>query len=251
MKNKFKYYENKVVWIIGASAGIGKALAFELDHVGAKLILSSRSGTKLDDMGKSFKNKPLTIPFDVSNLIEFQSEANNIFKQYQLDYIIYLPAFYEPSNLSRLDFELINKTLSINLKSVFYLISIALPYMKKNPAVTLAITASVAGYMGLANAQPYGATKAGVINLVESFKAEHPTYSVKLINPGFVRTRLTDKNNFKMPFIISPGKAANYILKGLLTNKFEVHFPKKFTLLLKIIQKMPYWLYFKLLKKFT
>ncbi|TNF69755.1 MAG: SDR family NAD(P)-dependent oxidoreductase [Gammaproteobacteria bacterium] len=249
MKNHFKHYKNKFVWIIGASEGIGKALVFKLDQLGAKLILSSRNESKLYHLGQSLSQSPHVVPFDVSNLVDFQHKANDIFQQYNLDYIVYLPAFYEPSRLNNLDFEMVAKTIDINLKSVFYLIGITLPYIKQHSELTLGITASIAGYMGLANAQPYGATKAAVINLIESFKLEYPAYGIKLINPGFVKTQLTDKNKFKMPAIISAEKAADYILRGLIAKDFEIHFPKRFTFLLKCIQKTPYWLYFKLLNK--
>lgn len=116
----------------------------------------------------------------------------------------------------------------------------------------MALCGSVAGYIGLPGGQPYSATKAGVISLAESLYAEcGNSFDVKLISPGFVRTPLTDKNAFKMPMIVEPDVAAAAIADGLLTRRFEIHFPRKFTLLLKLLRLLPYRLSLRLTRNIT
>ena len=102
------------------------------------------------------------------------------------------------------------------------------------------------------NGQPYSASKAALINFAESLKVEVPDYiDVKIISPGFVKTEMTEKNDFEMPMMISSKEAAKYIVKGISSKKFEIHFPKKFTFFLKFISVMPYFIKFAITKKFA
>ena len=111
------------------------------------------------------------------------------------------------------------------------------------------LCASVAGYRGLPNGQPYSATKAGIINFAESLRAEQTNLDIKVINSGFVRTPMTDKNQFNMPMMIEPEQAAQAIFSGMKSKKFEIHFPKKFSLFMKLLRLMPASLYFKIAQK--
>lgn len=137
----------------------------------------------------------------------------------------------------------------MNLLGAFTLIDSVLPILKQQRSGQLALCGSVAGYNGLPGGQPYSATKAAVINLAESLKAENPQLDIKVINPGFVKTPLTDKNSFQMPMMVSPEYAAQAIAEGLLKRGFEIHFPKKFTLLMKLLRILPRGLYFFLVSK--
>lgn len=244
------FYTNKRIWIIGASEGIGNALAVHLDSLGAQLVLSSRNEAKLTDLADKLHQQASIISVDVSDYGCFQDAFNAATKTHNLDAIIYLPALYTPMTLENLELESVDKTIKANLTAVFSLFQLALPYLKDQASCTLAVTGSVAGYIGLPNSQPYAATKAAVINLVESAKAEHPEYDIKLISPGFVKTRLTEKNTFKMPALLTPEQAAKAIAKQLKSKRFEIHFPKRFTLLLKLIALLPYTLSLKLIKNF-
>ncbi|MBY7734722.1 SDR family NAD(P)-dependent oxidoreductase [Francisella philomiragia] len=242
-------FAGKTIWLIGATDGIGNALLKKLDNsIQANFIISARSIDKLQSISASLKNTAHAVDLDVAEFESFK-KGSNIALSYNPNYIIYLPAFYEPSLIADIAISNLNMTIQTNLTAVFYLIRFTLPYLKKNPKCQLAITASVAGYIGLPRSQPYAATKAGVINLVESLKAENPELDIRLINPSFVKTKLTDKNNFKMPALLQPEEAALSIIKGLESNKFEVHFTKKFTIILKLIAALPYKLYFKIAKK--
>ncbi|QLE79548.1 SDR family NAD(P)-dependent oxidoreductase [Francisella sp. Scap27] len=242
-------FVDKTIWIIGTTDGIGKALLEKLDtSIKADFILSARSKDKLQQIADNLINKSTVLEFDVADYQGFK-EKSELALEHNPDYIIYLPAFYEPSLISEITAENLQKTIDTNLTAVFYLFEFMLPYIKKHSTTQLAVTASVAGYIGLPKSQPYAATKAGVINLVESAKAENPELDIRLINPSFVKTKLTDKNNFKMPAILEAKDAADAIIKGLNSNSFEIHFAKKFTLTLKLIASLPYKLYFKIAKK--
>ena len=123
--------------------------------------------------------------------------------------------------------------------------------MKKKRSGHIAIIASVAGYCGLPNSLTYGATKAAIINLAEGIycQLKEKNINLSIINPGFVNTRLTKKNKFHMPFIISTKEAANIIYNGINKKKFEIHFPKKFTLIIKLLKLLPYKILFLIIKK--
>lgn len=234
-------YKGKKIWIIGASSGIGLALAKELHSHNASLILSARSKEKLNDLNNELGEKHVVLPLDVQDHKVMETAAQSIDK---IDSIIYLAAIYDPAPCADLDIQSVHNLIDINLKGAFNLITVALPLLNAQGQGQLALCGSVAGYRGLPNGQPYSATKAAVINLAESLKLEEPQLDIKVINPGFVRTSLTDKNDFKMPMIIEPEKAAKIIRKELLSRKFEIHFPKKFTIIMKILQILPYPLYF-------
>lgn len=240
-------YHHKTIWIIGASDGIGKAVTRLLDKQETKLIISSRNQDKLQTLSRELSSEVDIEAFDVGNYLNFEKSIQTVLNKHKPDYILYFPGYYEPAKIGNISNQLVDRTIAINLKSVFVLIESVFEYLKQNPSCVLAITASVAGYAGLPYSQPYAATKAAVINLLQSFKAEHKDFNIKLINPGFVKTKLTDKNNFKMPSLMEPNDAAVAILKGLTTKRFEIHFPKKFTRIMKVVSYLPYRLYFRLL----
>ena len=243
--SKTQTYQNKVIWIIGASSGIGEALARELASRGAMLALSARSKETLDNLRDSLNNENHKV-FEVdvcdANLITRKaSQIQDIFGK--VDSVIFLAAGYIPMKLDILDLTITKQIVEVNLLGAFHVVNSALPILKNQSHGQIALCASVAGYLGLPGGQPYSATKAGIINLAESLHAELPkSIDVKLINPGFVRTKLTDQNNFKMPMIIDSDEAAVAIADGLLKKQFEIHFPKKFTYLLKLLCILPYWL---------
>ena len=124
-----------------------------------------------------------------------------------------------------------------------------IPLLKKQNGGQLAFTGSVAGYKGLPKGQPYSATKAAIMNFTESLYVEEPGIDVRLISPGFVETPMTDMNDFEMPMVIKPDEAAKALAEGLLSNSYEIHFPKKFTFIMKFLRLLPHWLYFKITKK--
>ncbi len=237
----------KKIWVIGASTGIGHALAVELAKRGAVVNVSARDQGKLDALVVGLGPQHRSYAMDVAKAEDFDRVLSAMGP---VDSIIHLAAAYQPMSLLALDAKAVDDIVSINLGGTLNLIRAVTPLIKNGQIEQIALCGSVAGYCGLPNGQPYSATKAAVINLAQSLRAEAPaSIDVKLISPGFVRTPLTDKNNFTMPMMIEPEEAAVAIADGLLTNSFEIHFPKKFTFLMKIISLLPYPLYFPIVKK--
>ena len=242
----------KKIWIVGASHGIGKALAFELGQRGHQLAISARSQEALQHIHQKLpQGNHLVIDLDVSQAMQIQKALQQIQAEWQtLDSVIFMAAFYEPSSLLKLTQDNIEQTVAVNFTGALYLIQSVLSVFCQQQHGQIAICASVAGYRGLANAQPYAATKAALINLTESLNSEYGEWlDIKLINPGFVETRLTAKNDFVMPAQLSTDQAAVIIANQLNQKKFEIHFPKRLTFALKFLKVLPDFLYFKISQK--
>ena len=235
-------YTDEIIWIIGASSGIGAALAKELAVRGAKLALSARRKDTLDAIKATLGIDHKSFALDVTDPEMVMRTAQAIRAAYgRIDRVIFLAAAYTPMKLTGLDLAVTKQILDVNMLGAFHVIHAIVPIFKEQKAGQIALCGSVAGYTGLPGGQPYSATKAGIINLAESLRAELPeTIDVKLISPGFVKSELTDKNDFKMPAIISADQAAARIADGLLKSAFEVHFPKRFTCWLKLLTLLPY-----------
>lgn len=244
---KKQNYQDKIIWVIGASSGIGESLVKELASRGAVLALSARRTDELERLKNSLKGlRHEVFSLDVSELSAVINTAEAIYIKFgHIDSIIFLAAVYSPMKLDNLDPRAIQQMVEINLLGAFHVVHAVLPIVKKQSYGQIALCGSVAGYLGLPGGQPYSATKAGIINLAE---LPEPI-DIKLISPGFVRTALTDKNDFSMPMMISPTQAAVFIADGLLKNVFEVHFPKRFTWSLKLLQLLPYKLLLKITSK--
>ena len=241
-------YQDQVVWLVGASSGIGAALAKVLSQRGARLALSARRVEALQDLCASLgSDHHRVFPLDIADPQATQAVANTIKATMgSLHRVIFMAAGYDPMRLGALDIHQSRQIVTINLMGAFHLIHAALPLLREQHG-QMALCGSVAGYMGLPEGQPYSATKAAIINLAESLLAEESHHiDVKLISPGFVRTPLTDKNDFAMPMMIEPDQAAIAIADGLLSKRFEIHFPKRFTMLLKLLRALPYGLSLKI-----
>lgn len=244
--------KTQVIWIVGASQGIGRALAKALHAEGHYVVLSARSEESLEELSAELGERCEVRTVDVTSGESVLKTAEEIFQTHgRLDSGIYLAATYHPMQLVDLDAAKVEQTLAVNLQGAFSFVQSVFPEMKRRKAGQIVLVGSVAGYAGLPRSQPYAATKAALINLAESLylEAKGTGVDIKLVSPGFVRTRLTDKNDFDMPAIIEPDKAADFIARGIKSGKFEIHFPKRFTRLLKLLQLLPYALYFKLLGK--
>ena len=244
-------------WIIGASSGIGAGLARALAARGEVLCLSARSETGLREVLSTLRQEGqehLVLPMDVSRPQEIERALKQLRESWQrIDRVILMAGIYAPMSFGAMNLAQASNIIDVNIKSAFYLVEHVLPQLKKQERGKkqkrgqIAICASVAGYRGLPNGQPYGATKAALINFTESLKAEvGAQIDVKVINPGFVESRLTDKNDFYMPARISADKAGVYIARGLQKRSFEIDFPKRFTLFVRLMSFLPYGIYFRL-----
>lgn len=243
-------YKGEHVWIIGASSGIGRALAVHLHERGAQLILSARRETALEELREELGAHHRILAFDAAAPEAMKKAVDDVLSHTpRIHRIIFLAALYDPMRLDALNMAKVAEIIQVNLLGVFALIDAVLPVLLRQNSGQLAICGSVAGYIGLPNGQPYSATKSGVINLVESLRAECPkSIDIKLISPGFVRTDLTAKNAFAMPFILEPEAAAKRIADGLRGKAFEIHFPRRFSWILKFIRRLPYVLMIPILR---
>jgi short-subunit dehydrogenase len=239
-------------WIIGAGSGIGAALADKLSRQGVRLILSGRSPEKLEGVAQRMLN-PVTC--EVLDVTEVES-VNTVWQKISADrvpnLIVISSGDYVETPLSELSPEISRHLMEVNYQGVVNLMSALLPKCLEQ-GCQIAVVASLAGYTGLPKASAYGASKAAVINYIESLKLELLDTSVdlRLINPGFVKTPLTDKNQFKMPDLITAEQAATEIVKGLSGTAFEIRFPKRFARIMSFISLLPYRIKLSLIKRIT
>lgn len=240
--------KNKRIWLIGASEGIGEALAGKLASEGATLVISARNAERLAAVQAALPGQAHQIlPVDVTSS-ESLTQAWQSFAQNTPDIVIYNAGTYKPMDAQHMELDAIESMIDVNLRGAFRLVDAVLPAFLKQGRGHLVLVGSVAGYRGLPSAMGYGASKAGLIHLAENLKADLKGTGIKvqLVSPGFVKTRLTDMNDFKMPCMISPERAASYIADGLRSGRFEIHFPKRFSYVLKLLSLLPAWLYFRL-----
>ena len=238
-------YTKQNIWIIGASSGIGEALARELAAQGAHIILSARNEDKLNAINESLGGAHTVLPVDAGNAQNLLDAGQTIER---LDSVIFMAALYAPHSDTPKDIAFIHDMITVNLGGAFNTVNAVLPTFEKQGFGQIALCGSVAGYRGLPYGQPYCATKAAIINYAESLKIEleDKNVDIKIISPGFVKTPLTDKNDFPMPMIIDTNEAAKAITHGLKSYNFEIHFPKRFTLIMKTIDILPRCIFFPL-----
>lgn len=240
-------FEGKRVWIIGASAGIGAALARAFAREGASLILSARDAEALHKLADACGGGDV-VPLDLGKAEELEQAASRASQGGLLDIVICTAAFYEPARIADIDPAKAGAMLRVNVLGTLEVARRCPPHLRDGGQLVL--FGSVAGYFGLPGGQPYSATKAAVNNIAESLAAElAPRIDVRLVCPGFVRSRLTEKNDFPMPAIISAEEAAARTLRGLKGRSFEIHFPRRFTLAVKLLRLMPYRLALRLTRR--
>lgn len=244
------------IWLIGASSGIGRALAINLASQGANLALSSRREQELDNLKAEMHNPQshLIIPLDVSDEQQVFSAAEEISNNFtKIDRVIFMAATYKPNDISQMDIDFTKNLIDINLMGALYVTYAVMPILNRQNCGQFVLCSSVAAYTGLPGGQPYSATKAAITNFAESLYAENKNNNIdiKIISPGFVRTRITDKNKFHMPMIIEPEQAAEAIAKGLLKRSFEINFPKRFTYMVKFLRLLPYPIKLYITKKLS
>ncbi len=240
-----KTLKNKTIWIVGASSGIGAALAENLHERGARLVLSARSRDKLEALNIELDGIHEIEPLDICDFDAVQKAVDRIGG---IDIAIFLAASYTPGLIEKAEIEAVHQMIDVNLKGALNFIHCVYPRMIKAGSGQIVLCGSVAGYCGLPNSQPYSATKAAMINLAQSLRTEAKPHGidVRLISPGFVKTPMTSKNDFDMPMIIEPEQAAREIAEGLLSRRFEIHFPARFTWIVKILSLLPYPVYFRI-----
>jgi short-subunit dehydrogenase len=240
----------RVVWITGASTGIGAAVAEQLAAAGVTVAISARSAGKLAAAAQSHTNlKPY--PLDVTDAEAVTDCFDRIERELgPVDLVLAAAGTYSPVALDTFSPAPFRTMYETNFLGVVNVLTAALPALRQRRKGHIAWIASVAGYRGLPKAAAYGPTKAALINLAESLKPELDAdgVAVSVINPGFVKTPLTAQNDFEMPFLMEVDEAARRTIAGLAAGRFEVAYPTRFVAILKFARLLPYRLYFALIR---
>jgi len=252
MNTPLRHWQGRRIWLIGASSGIGAALAQAMLAAGAQVVLSARRADQLHQLAGA-SPAALVLPLDVLDAQAWGPAYRHILDSGKaVDLLVFCAADYRPEHIWEVSMAAAEATLRINLGSVYGALETVLPDMLARGHGGIALVASVAGYMGLPLACTYGPSKAGLINLAENLYGDlRPKgLDVYLINPGFVKTGLTEKNHFFMPALQTPQQAAAAIMRGMEKGQFEIHFPRRFTSIMKLLQWLPYRWRFALFSRF-
>jgi len=245
--------KQKKIWITGASSGIGKALAEKFALEGWKVAVSARRKEILNNM--AINKNISSYPLDVTNQDQVNNISSKVINDFgDLDICVFSSGTYDPKLEQEINIKQNKFVMETNFFGVLHCIKSVEKYFKDKKDGHISIVSSVAAYRGLPNSSGYGPSKAALTNLSESLYFDFKKHNVRisLISPGFIKTPLTDKNEFPMPFIKTPEFAAEKIFNGLTKSKtFEIHFPKELTLLLKILRVLPYRMYLFLIDKFV
>ena len=244
----------KVIWITGASSGIGKALALKFADNGWQVAISARRENLLNEISESNENIK-SFPLDVTDKVKCKEVFDQIKNHYgDIDICFFSTGTWNPKKEKDIDVEQIENVFKVNFFGTVNSIKAVEQHFKNKMDGIITIVSSIAGYRGLPNSTGYGPSKSALNNLAESLYFDFGRYNVRvcLVSPGFIKTPMTDKNDFKMPFLKTPEFAADEIYKVLINKKiFEIHFPKELTLTLKLFSFFPSKLYFYLVKKLT
>jgi len=242
---------DKVIWITGASSGIGKALAIKFANEGWKVAISARSENLLNEIAEAH-SYIFSYPLDVTDSEKCKLVFNNIKEKFKnIDISFFSTGIHDPKSEKSLDLNKVRQIMEVNFFGTVNTINAVYKYYKERKSGQISIVSSVAGYRGLPAGGAYCASKSALTNFAESlnFEMKRKNVRVTLVSPGFIKTPMTDQNDFPMPFIKSPEFAAEQIYQGLVKkNSFEIHFPKTFTIIMKILQILPNWIYFRLVE---
>jgi short-subunit dehydrogenase len=241
------------VWLIGASTGIGAATARRLLAAGSRVAISARQTERLSEVATGHANARVE-PLDFTDSTQVTAAWQRIRAAWGgIDLVLIVAGTHAEIRAWELTEQNAMALLETNLLAVIKTTAIVLPALLAQGKGAIGIVSSVAGYRGLPKALVYGASKAALINFTETLYLDlHPKgLGVYLVNPGFVRTPLTDRNEFRMPYLISADEAATAIVEGLVAGEFEIDFPKAFTRQLKFLRILPYRWYFALIRRVT
>lgn len=243
-------------WITGASTGIGAELAKRLAADGCRVAVSARGADRLKELAESNQDgKIVPVPVDVTDPGAVAAGFADVLAACGAtpDLVVLNAGIFEPMGADSFSAGVFRRHVEVNLMGVAQALEHVLPAMLQAGRGRIAIVASVSGYRGLPKAAAYGATKAALINMAESLRVELAPKGivVQIVNPGFIDTPATEKNDFPMPFLMPVDKAVDAFMRGLRRGQFEITFPKRFTWQLKLLRILPYWLYFPLIRRAT
>ena len=238
-------------WIIGASTGIGHALAKRIAGDCGSINVSARSVEKLEALASGFAHMNAK-PLDVTDTDAVAGIAAQLVKDCPLDLVVISSGVWRQVKPGEFDPDAFRKAVDVNFMGVINVLAAVIPAMIERGAGHVAIVGSVSGYRGLPNAAAYSPMKAALINLAESIRPQlkRRGIDITIVNPGFVDTPMTSVNKFPMPFLMTAEEAADQIATGLETRRYEIAFPTRFVMMLKLLRILPNRIYFWIINKF-
>jgi NADP-dependent 3-hydroxy acid dehydrogenase YdfG len=240
-----KDWAGKRYWLVGASEGLGLALAQMMSRAGVDLILSARNPDRLAEAVATLPGPARALPVDVGDTASVTAAAATLGR---IDGVVFLAGVYWPTPAQNWDAEQVEAMCNINFTGCARVIGAVMPQLVAQGRGHVVITGSLSGFRGLPGAIGYAASKAGTMALAESMYADlrGTGIQVQVANPGFIRTRLTEKNDFTMPFIMDPDTAARVMWEHMNTDRFKVSFPTVFSWFFRLSQFLPDWAYYRM-----
>ncbi len=238
-------WHGKRYWLIGASAGLGEALAHKLSQAGATVIVSARSEDKLAALVDSLPGKASYQTIDVQDIDSIRDAVKTVG---DIDGIVYLAGAYWPFGAKAWEADHATTMIDVNLTGLVRVMGEVVPEMVRKDAGHIVITSSLTAFRGLPRSIGYTASKAGTMSLAECMHADlrKTGVRVQVVNPGFIKTQLTDKNDFKMPFLMEPEEAAQEVFDHMNSDGFKKSFPFAFSLLFRLAQFLPDSVYYRI-----
>lgn len=240
-----KNWNGKRYWLVGAGDGLGAALATRLSTAGAHVIVSSRSEDKLKELVDALPSDGSYQTVDVADDQSVKAAAEAVGP---VDGVVFLAGVYWPFPAQEWNADQATAMADINFTGLMRVMGAVVPGMVRRDAGHIVITGSLSGFRGLPGSIGYTASKAGTMSLAECMYADlrQTGVQVQVANPGFIKTQLTAKNDFKMPFLMTPEEAAEYMFKHMNSDRFKLSFPRLFSLVFRGSQLLPDWLYFRI-----
>ncbi len=241
-------WTGKRYWLVGASEGLGAALARKMSAAGAELILSARNEEKLTALAADLPGRAAIVPCDVADT---ESVTRAAAEAGRIDGVVFLAGVYWPQKAQDWNPEQVEAMCDVNFTGAARVVGAVIGDMVARDAGHIVLTGSLSGFRGLPGATGYGASKAGVMWLAEGMYADlrHSGVEVQVANPGFIATRLTEKNDFDMPFLMTPEQAAQEMFELMCTDAFKKSFPGMFSWLFRGGQFLPDWLWYGLMAR--
>lgn len=238
-------WAGKRYWLVGASEGLGRALAQRMAAAGVDLVLSARNADRLAEVAAALPRSAQVVPLDVGDSASVRAAAAEVGP---VNGVVWLAGVYWPMTAAGWNPDQAEAMCDINLTGCVRVLGQVVPGMVARGAGHVVITGSLAGFRGLPGSVGYAASKAGCMMLAESLHADlrGTGVLVQQVNPGFIRTRLTAQNSFDMPFIMEPDEAARRMFEHMGTDRFKVSFPTGFSLLFRLGQMLPDWAWYPL-----
>ncbi|WP_371169439.1 SDR family NAD(P)-dependent oxidoreductase [Aliiroseovarius sp. 2305UL8-7] len=236
-------FTGKTYWLIGASEGLGRALARDLDREGARLVISARNAERLESLSQELSDARV-VAFDVSDMTQVQHATDEVG---EIDGVVYIAGAYDPMPATKWNSQAALTMCEVNFMGAMRVLGEVVPTMVGRNRGDITLIGSLAGYRGLPSAIGYSASKAALVSLAETmrFDLKDTGVVVRLINPGFIKTRLTQKNSFKMPMLMTAEDASRRVLKAMGRRRFRTDFPAPFSWMMRVLEYLPDWIVYR------